>query len=156
MLEQALDDHRRDTGLALVMSETEMMSPLAIDNYLTSFALPYFATKLNFEDAEKSLNSMKQVAPVRTLIQGIHFVNGIKQEEAAWQCRNTKFEKISGRLQRTDMGKVREPYGWKVINEEFSPDVVRQKHELSCVSACGEMITNGDLVAIARRMGSFF
>lgn len=56
-----------------------------------------------------------------------------------------QIDKDTGRLQRTDLGKVREPYGWNVINEEFSSDVVRQKHELSCVSACGEMITNGQI-----------
>lgn len=33
---------------------------------------------------------------------------------------------------------------WPVINERPSPEVVRQTESLSCVSACGEMITNGE------------
>lgn len=33
---------------------------------------------------------------------------------------------------------------WPVINERPSPDVVEQTHKLSCVSACGEMLSNGE------------
>ncbi len=33
---------------------------------------------------------------------------------------------------------------WPVINERPSPDVVRQTDRMSCVSACGEMLTNGE------------
>jgi hypothetical protein len=34
---------------------------------------------------------------------------------------------------------------WPVINERASPNVVRQTEEYSCSSACGEMLTNGEL-----------
>ena len=54
-------------------------------------------------------------------------------------------DEATGRLQRTDMGKVRDSYTWEVIDERFSDSVVRQRHNLSCVSACGEMITNGQV-----------
>jgi hypothetical protein len=33
--------------------------------------------------------------------------------------------------------------GWDALNEQPSPDVVQQSNPLSCVSACGEMLTNG-------------
>ena len=52
-------------------------------------------------------------------------------------------DKATSRLQRTDRGKVREPYRWEVQNERFSEDAIRQKRGRSCTSACGEMITNG-------------
>jgi hypothetical protein len=34
---------------------------------------------------------------------------------------------------------------WAVLNERASPDVVRQVHSKSCLSACGEMLTNGEV-----------
>jgi hypothetical protein len=34
---------------------------------------------------------------------------------------------------------------WAVVNERASPDVVRQVHSKSCLSACGEMLTNGEV-----------
>jgi hypothetical protein len=55
-----------------------------------------------------------------------------------------KIDKFTGRPQRTDLGKPREPYKWSVINEQFSPDVIRQSLDYSCVSAAGEMITEGE------------
>jgi hypothetical protein len=55
-----------------------------------------------------------------------------------------EIEKYSGRPQRTDLGKLREPYKWNTINEHFSPDVTRQSLGDSCVSAVGEMITDGE------------
>lgn len=54
-----------------------------------------------------------------------------------------RIEKFTGRLQRTNLGKLREPYKWKVMNEQFSPDVLRQSRADSCVSAVGEMLTKG-------------
>lgn len=56
-----------------------------------------------------------------------------------------QIDKETGRIQRTDLGKVREPYAWRVINEEFSNKVVRQSFEDSCISATGEMLTEGRL-----------
>ncbi|MDR3615975.1 MAG: hypothetical protein P4L53_20625 [Candidatus Obscuribacterales bacterium] len=55
-----------------------------------------------------------------------------------------KIEKYSGRPQRTDLGKLREPYKWKTMNEHFSSDVIRQSLDDSCVAAAGEMITVGE------------
>jgi len=61
----------------------------------------------------------------------------------------------TGRLQRTDLGRVREPYCWPVLNERFCPDVTRQKFGDSCVSAVGETLSGGrlketDLIDIVR------
>lgn len=52
-------------------------------------------------------------------------------------------DNVTGRLQRTDLGKVREPYNWEAINERFSSDVVRQFNEDSCISAVGDMLSEG-------------
>lgn len=54
-------------------------------------------------------------------------------------------DEATGRLQRTDMGKVRRSYNWEAQNEQFSPDVIRQLNDDSCVSAAGEMLSEGRL-----------
>lgn len=54
-----------------------------------------------------------------------------------------RVDKVSGRLQRTDLGKLREQYNWPVINERFSNEVLRQSLDESCVSAVGEMLSEG-------------
>jgi len=46
-------------------------------------------------------------------------------------------------LQRSDLDKLRQPYKWSVINEQFSSNVLRQSHDASCISAVGEMLTEG-------------
>lgn len=56
-----------------------------------------------------------------------------------------RLDKLTGRPQRTDLGKLREPYHWPVMNEHFSADVIRQSHNSSCISAVGQMLTNGKL-----------
>ncbi|MCC6980443.1 MAG: hypothetical protein IT343_19145 [Candidatus Melainabacteria bacterium] len=56
-----------------------------------------------------------------------------------------RLDKVSGRLQRTDLGKLREPYHWPVMNEHFSDDVIRQSQDASCISAVGEMLSEGRL-----------
>lgn len=56
-----------------------------------------------------------------------------------------QIDKSTGRLQRTDMGKVRPPYNWEAINERFSSEVVRQTTDDSCISAVGEMLSQGRL-----------
>lgn len=52
-------------------------------------------------------------------------------------------DKGTGRLQRTDLGKVRRPYTWEVLNEQFSSDILRQSTDDSCISAVGQMLSNG-------------
>lgn len=56
-----------------------------------------------------------------------------------------RVDKAIGRLQRTDLGKPREPYNWEALNERFSSDVVRQSNRDSCISAVGEMLSEGRL-----------
>lgn len=56
-----------------------------------------------------------------------------------------KIDKYTGRLQRTDMGEVRPPYNWEALNERFSAEVLRQSTRDSCVSAVGEMLSDGKL-----------
>jgi hypothetical protein len=56
---------------------------------------------------------------------------------------NFQTDKITGRLQRKDLGEIRESYQWPALNEHFSPDVVRQSLNDSCVSAVGEMLSKG-------------
>lgn len=58
---------------------------------------------------------------------------------------NYQLDKETGRPQRSDLGKLRQPYHWPVINEQFSDDIVRQSTESSCVSAVGEMLSEGVL-----------
>lgn len=58
---------------------------------------------------------------------------------------NYRVDPKSGRLQRIDLGKLREPYDWPVYNERFDPNCLRQSVEGTCISACGEMVTNGRL-----------
>jgi hypothetical protein len=52
-------------------------------------------------------------------------------------------DKETGRLQRSDMGKLRPAYKWPVLDEQFTADCIRQSHDDSCISAVGEMITKG-------------
>jgi len=54
-----------------------------------------------------------------------------------------QIDKATGRLQRTDMGEIREPYKWNVLNEHFAPDAIRQSQNDSCVSTVGEMLSGG-------------
>ncbi len=56
-----------------------------------------------------------------------------------------KSEKISGDLQSTYDEHTLSGAGgdWPRINERASPHVVKQCHPNACVSACGEMLTNG-------------
>ena len=56
-----------------------------------------------------------------------------------------KVDKATGRLQRTDLGKPREPYNWEALDERFSSEVVRQANRDSCISAVGEMLSEGRL-----------
>lgn len=56
-----------------------------------------------------------------------------------------QIDKETGRLQRTDLGKVRQPYNWEAINERFSTNVIRQSNEDSCIAAVGEMLSEGKL-----------
>jgi len=67
-----------------------------------------------------------------------------------------QIDKATGRLQRTDVGKIREPYKWQVIDEHFAPDVIRQSLDDSCVSAVGEMLSEGRLTEgeLISRLGS--
>jgi hypothetical protein len=71
---------------------------------------------------------------------GIARRSGPGHEEGGVNCQ---IDRETGRLQRTDFGKVREPYNWQAINERFSPDVVRQANEDSCISAVGQMLSKG-------------
>lgn len=45
---------------------------------------------------------------------------------------------------------------WEVINERISPDVVKQINNVSCVSACGEMLSNGaiDQATLINNLGA--
>ncbi len=45
---------------------------------------------------------------------------------------------------------------WPVINERPSPDVVRQTESMSCVSACGEMLSEGaiDQATLLKKLGN--
>lgn len=54
-------------------------------------------------------------------------------------------DKATGRLQRTDLGEIRQPYKWAVLNERFASDVVRQSDQGSCVAAVGQMLSKGEL-----------
>ncbi|MCW5821920.1 MAG: hypothetical protein KIT34_03905, partial [Cyanobacteria bacterium TGS_CYA1] len=47
------------------------------------------------------------------------------------------------RLAKTELGRIRNPYNWPVINERFSKNVIRQSTDDSCVSALGEMLSEG-------------
>ncbi|MEP6757528.1 MAG: hypothetical protein ABJA67_18650, partial [Chthonomonadales bacterium] len=61
----------------------------------------------------------------------------------------SQIDKATGRLQRTDLGKVRESYNWEALNEQFSNNVIRQSTEDSCISAVGEMLSDGRLTESA-------
>ena len=47
-------------------------------------------------------------------------------------------------LQRTDLGTVREPYKWPVL-EQLSKNAIRQSLDDSCISAVAEMLSEGRL-----------
>lgn len=59
-----------------------------------------------------------------------------------------QIDKATGRLQRTDLGEIRQPYEWPVVNERFAPDVVRQSDGDSCVAKVGEILSDGLLTEI--------
>lgn len=61
------------------------------------------------------------------LVEGVHY----------------QIDKDTGRLQRTDLGKIRQPYKWPVINERFAPDINRQIEGDSCVAKVGEILSGG-------------
>ncbi|MDZ4837311.1 MAG: hypothetical protein SGJ27_26290 [Candidatus Melainabacteria bacterium] len=56
-----------------------------------------------------------------------------------------QIDEVTGRFQRTDLGKVRSPYRWPVINEQFADNAIRQSFDDSCLSAAGEMVSNGQV-----------
>jgi hypothetical protein len=67
-----------------------------------------------------------------------------------------QIDRHTGRPQRTDLGKLREAYNWNTINEQFAPDAIRQKLDYSCISAAGEMLTQGRLSesALVEKLGA--
>ncbi|HMP50887.1 MAG TPA: hypothetical protein PKD05_04970, partial [Candidatus Melainabacteria bacterium] len=61
------------------------------------------------------------------LVEGVHY----------------QIDKATGRLQRTDLGEIRQPYKWPVENERFAPDIERQAEADFCVGKIGEMLSGG-------------
>jgi len=70
---------------------------------------------------------------------------GLRKESEVATEINYQVDSETGRLQRTDLGKVRPSYLWPVIGEKFSPDCIRQSLEDSCMSASAEMVLRGKL-----------
>jgi hypothetical protein len=66
-----------------------------------------------------------------------------KQSGLAPEGIKFKIDESTGRLQRTDLGEIRESYKWPVLNEHFSPDAIRQSQNDSCISAVGKMLSEG-------------
>ncbi len=65
----------------------------------------------------------------------------IKNDTKSLMGKSRKGEVHKGRLRHPESN--REPFGWKIKNERFANDVIRQINDLSCTSAVGEMLSNG-------------
>jgi len=74
--------------------------------------------------------------------EGDGIPNRMKLSESAGEIEY-QIDKDTGRLFRTDMGKARRPYNWEALNERFSTEVLRQSTKDSCISAVGDMLTDG-------------
>jgi len=76
------------------------------------------------------------------------FFDGVEELQRAGKSDNLISRSKADALEGDEaqlLGKSGKGGDWPVINERPSADVVRQTKQMSCVSACGEMLSNGNL-----------
>ncbi|MDR3617674.1 MAG: papain-like cysteine protease family protein [Candidatus Obscuribacterales bacterium] len=96
---------------------------------------------------EPSSNSVKESLS-RSIEQSFSILE--KAEQKVFKDSNLIRQNIShdGKLISQELAKASDTGAggnWLRLNERDSPDVVKQCHRLACVSACGEMLTNGEI-----------
>lgn len=101
----------------------------------------------NFSDKSKSgnLEKIESDAKKAAILADVKDAEFTKELFASGRAKISEFSNGNKRLQRTDLGDGREAYNWEAKNERFSPDVVRQTEDVSCVNAVGEMLSEGRL-----------
>lgn len=144
----------RSTAPEFVQQSKEMLQDYIAHNRLTGQQLEYAGVHKGYFDSvttspskQDSFYAMSKADGEDGVLKGHREVNGekgaLKGQPELVEGVNYRVEPKTGRLQRIDLGKVREPYEWPVYNERFDPNCIRQSGDGTCMSACGEMVTNG-------------
>jgi|694.fasta_scaffold93980_1 hypothetical protein len=153
---QALEK-MQDTSPEFLQQSKEMLAEYVRAHHVTGPQLEYAGVPKNYFDnvAQPAPKGDSFCAMSKAEGEGVSKGHGeaiekspkgeLKGQTELVEGVNYRVEPKSGRLQRIDLGKLREPYDWPVYNERFDPNCIRQSIEGTCMSTCGEMVTNGRL-----------